>query len=76
MSDRERDRRETLMQASLSLAGIPLNDADLSAVAGLLHGLAGDMTAFRALEVGDDQEPATIYHAVDQGEEQRKEQKP
>jgi hypothetical protein len=51
---------ETIARMADELVGTPLKEKDRKAVAELLQSLAADMTALRALNVGEN-EPATIY---------------
>ena len=54
---------ETLARLAEGLVEARIDDGQLEAVAGLLHGLAGELGPMRAMRV-DEAEPATTYDAV------------
>jgi hypothetical protein len=53
---------QTIGRMASEIVGTPIPEAERLLVANLLQALAADMTAFRAMNVGDI-EPALIYDA-------------
>lgn len=60
MADAQPVSPETLVRIAAELAGTPVRDEDLPAVAALLSGLVSEMGPMRAMEMPD-AEPATTY---------------
>ena len=64
MPDRAELSVETIQRMAAEIVGQPLTEQDATAVVGLLKALDGDMAAFRAMEVGEN-EPAIVYNPAE-----------